>query len=61
MGIANHTVWRRQRSVANHIFHRALPIEIFGQIAIRMFGTIDEYHSDGNVDIADYLKGKNIH
>lgn len=56
MGNANYKDWRRQRSVANPVFHRAMPIETFGQIAIRMFQSMDQHSPDGVVDAADYMR-----
>ncbi|GAA5805405.1 hypothetical protein HPULCUR_010921 [Helicostylum pulchrum] len=56
MGNANYKDWRRQRSVANPVFHRAMPVEIFGQIAARMFDKMDSQHVDGQVDVADYMR-----
>lgn len=56
MGNASYKDWRRQRSVANPVFHRAMPIETFGQIATGMFESMDKYHPDGVVDAADYMR-----
>lgn len=56
MGNASYKDWRRQRSVANPVFHRAMPIETFGQITLRMFESMDTYNPDGIIDAADYTR-----
>ncbi|EPB83718.1 hypothetical protein HMPREF1544_09512 [Mucor circinelloides 1006PhL] len=56
MGNANGQDWKRQRSVANPVFHRAMPIEVFGQITKRMFESMDKLNNNDIVDMADYMK-----
>lgn len=56
MGNAGYKDWRRQRSVANPVFHRAMPVETFGQIALRMFQSMDKLNPDGKIDAADYTR-----
>lgn len=56
MGNANNLDWRRQRRVANPIFHRDLPVETFGQIASRMFAAMVAYGNNGIIDAADFMK-----
>lgn len=56
MGNANGQDWKRQRSVANPVFHRAMPIEVFGQITKRMFESIEKQNNGGIVDMADYMR-----
>lgn len=56
MGNANGQDWKRQRNVANPVFHRAMPIEVFGQITKRMFESMDKLDNDDIVDMADYMK-----
>ncbi|RCI04939.1 cytochrome P450-dit2 [Rhizopus stolonifer] len=56
MGNANHKDWRRQRGVANPVFHRAMPLDTFGQIASRMFKSMETQYPDGKVDVADYMR-----
>lgn len=56
MGNANNLDWRRQRRVANPIFHRALPVETFGQMASRMFAAMVAYGNNGIIDAADFMK-----
>ncbi|KAK4522108.1 Fe-S cluster-binding ribosome biosynthesis protein [Mucor velutinosus] len=60
MGNANGQDWKRQRSVANPVFHRAMPIEVFGQITKRMFDSMDKQNNDDIVDMADYMRRHNF-
>lgn len=56
MGNSNAEGWRRQRRVANPVFHRAMPVQVFGEIVETIFRTIDEKETLHAVDIADYMK-----
>ncbi|KAL0140400.1 cytochrome P450 [Mucor lusitanicus] len=56
MGNANGQDWKRQRSVANPVFHRAMPIQVFGQITKRMFESMDKQANNDVVDMADYMR-----
>lgn len=56
MGNASVAVWKRQRSVANPIFHRAMPIETFAQVVLRMFKSIDKHDPNGVIDAVSYMK-----
>ncbi|ORE01264.1 cytochrome P450 [Rhizopus microsporus var. microsporus] len=56
MGNASVAVWKRQRSVANPAFHRAMPVETFAQVVLRMFESIDKHHPDGVIDAVSYMK-----
>ncbi|CEP06874.1 hypothetical protein [Parasitella parasitica] len=56
MGNANGQDWKRQRSVANPVFHRAMPIEVFGQITKRMFASMDKQNSGDIIDMAEYMR-----
>jgi len=48
--------WKRQRSIANPIFQRAMPVETFGNVVLKMFRSVDTLNQDGVIDIADYAK-----
>ncbi|CEI87192.1 hypothetical protein RMCBS344292_01611 [Rhizopus microsporus] len=56
MGNASVAVWKRQRSVANPVFHRAMPIETFAQVVLRMFESIDKHDPNGVIDAVSYMK-----
>ncbi|CEG83885.1 hypothetical protein RMATCC62417_17751 [Rhizopus microsporus] len=56
MGNASVAVWKRQRSVANPAFHRAMPVETFAQVVLRMFESIDKHDPDGVIDAVSYMK-----
>jgi cytochrome P450 len=56
MGNASYKDWKRQRTVANPVFHRAMPIEVFGQITLKMFESIETQNPDGVIDAADYMR-----
>ena len=55
MGNSGYSDWRRQRRVANPVFHRAMPIQVFGNIVATMFSAIDADESP-DVDFADYMR-----
>ncbi|KAG1139925.1 hypothetical protein G6F37_008607 [Rhizopus arrhizus] len=48
--------WKRQRSIANPIFQRAMPVETFGNVVLKLFRSVDTLNQDGVIDIADYAK-----
>lgn len=57
LGTASYKDWRRQRGVVNPVFHRAMPVETFGNIVLRMFNKIDSNcYPDGQIDMADYTR-----
>lgn len=60
MGNASYKDWKRQRTVANPVFHRAMPIETFGQITLKLFESIETQHPDGVIDAADYMRRYNL-
>ena len=55
MGNSGYTEWRRQRRVANPVFHRAMPVHVFGNIVSTMFSSIDAENTT-DVDFADYMR-----
>ncbi|KAI8150286.1 hypothetical protein BJV82DRAFT_662368 [Fennellomyces sp. T-0311] len=55
MGNSGYVDWRRQRRVANPVFHRSMPIQVFGNIVTTMFTSIDA-EKTADVDFADYMR-----
>ncbi|KAI9484646.1 cytochrome P450 [Zychaea mexicana] len=55
MGNSGYIGWRRQRRVANPVFHRAMPVQVFGNIVSTMFAAIDA-EKTADIDFADYMR-----
>ncbi|KAI8147944.1 cytochrome P450 [Fennellomyces sp. T-0311] len=50
----NGNAWKHQRMIANPVFHRAMPVDIFGRLAVKLFESIDL--QEGHVNFQDVIK-----
>ncbi|CDH48236.1 cytochrome p450 [Lichtheimia corymbifera JMRC:FSU:9682] len=51
IAILNGHEWKTHRKVANPAFHRAMPINIFGQITHRLFKVMDDQLQNGPIEV----------
>lgn len=43
---ANGHIWKNQRKSMNPAFHRAMPVELFGDLSVKFFKRIDEHQGE---------------